>query len=57
MASNKQYRADRRNAARAFGAMAKEETGKRPDWVARWRVFGQVAPHVFAPEPKPSDKR
>jgi hypothetical protein len=48
MASNKQYRADRRNAAKAFGEMAKKETGKKPSWRDRWRVFGNVRPHVFA---------
>lgn len=50
MASNKQYRGERRNAARAFGAMALAETGKRPAWPDRWRVFGQQRPHVFAPK-------
>jgi hypothetical protein len=48
MASNKQYRADRRNAAKAFGEMAKKEMGKKPSWRDRWRVFGNVRPHVFA---------
>jgi hypothetical protein len=52
MPSNKQYRGERRNAAKAFGAMAREETGKRPAWPDRWRVFGQLAPHVFAPSLK-----
>jgi hypothetical protein len=55
MASNKQYRGEKRNAAKAFGEMAKKEIGKTPSWQDRWRVIGKVAPHVFA-HPHPFEK-
>jgi hypothetical protein len=48
-----QYRGERRMAAKAFGMMAKKETGHKPDWRARWRTFGRVAAPVFVPELKP----